>query len=164
MKLKHPTITVVLCTAVLLGTELTAQKVDIPPAIQRENTLQLAKQALKPEVTPLPDPLPNPFAGKVDPVTQIEAAPVTIAVDMELLSRVAATISVSGTFNMGGQPMLLVGSKKFKIGDSFPVFFEGQSYDLVISAINPTNFSVQYRALTYTRATRLSTTPKKSRP
>ncbi len=121
----------------------------------------------------VPETLPNPFVPKT---SQVEAPPDVVAppVDIapalggaELLATLAARVPATGTVNLGGEPMLLLGQKRLKVGDTVTISFEGQGYELSIAAVTSTSFTVKRGENIYTRPVRISavsTTPPTNRP
>lgn len=109
---------------------------------------------------PLPASLPNPFVGKEDVHPEESAAPVVAAqgapTGRELLASLAARIPSTGTMSMGGEPILLLGQKRLKVGDAFVISFEGQTYELSIAAVNSTSFTVKLGENVHTRPVRMS--------
>jgi hypothetical protein len=155
---------VFICIFVFCGPTLRAQKPDIPPVQDREKFIVganelLAQQKTLPIIT---EPIPDPFVGKIDII--IKEDPVLAPVGAALIEKLANRIPVTGSVNLGGVPILLMSQKRLKVGDVYTISFEGQNYDLEITAITSITFSVRYRSINYTRATRLSGVSKQSRP
>jgi hypothetical protein len=112
----------------------------------------------------LPSPLPNPFVAKEgevvpDPITVSGKTAETPLTGADLLARLALQIPATGTVTIGGEPLLLLGQKRLKVGDTYTISFEGQSYDLSIAAVTPTSFTVKRGDILYSRPVRLSSTP-----
>lgn len=113
----------------------------------------------------LPDPLPNPFVAREPEQVQTpelpEPTPMVAAPadSIEFLGKLAAEIPATGTVTLGGEAILLLGQKKLKVGDTYTISFEGQSYDVSIAAITPTAFTVKRGEILFSRPTRLSGTP-----
>jgi hypothetical protein len=72
----------------------------------------------------------------------------------------AAAIPVSGAMRLGDETLLLVGQKKLKVGDTLRISFEGKPYELSISDIGATTFTVQRGEFLHTRAIRLTSSPR----
>jgi hypothetical protein len=110
----------------------------------------------------LPAPLPNPFVPKTSEpeiVPEVVAPPVEPAPALggpELLASLAARIPATGTVSLGGEPMLLLGQKRLKVGDTVTISFEGQSYELSIAAVTSTAFTVKRGENIHTRPVRIS--------
>jgi len=135
------------------------QNADIPPPDARialvARVAALAESRGKAVV--LPENLVNPFTGVVREQTVVEVAIGSIPVGLsgpELLSQLAATIPSTGTLVFGGNAMLLLGAKKAKVGEKIPVSFEGKDYQLTLTAVTPTTFTVQLGKELSTRTVR----------
>lgn len=105
----------------------------------------------------IPKDIVNPFVG----VSVLDDAPAGNAVSPvaplaghELVVKLASQIQASGTVNLGGEWILLVGQKRLKVGDGVRIDLEGQSYELFIASIAATNFTVRRGDLVYTRSVR----------
>lgn len=122
---------------------------------------------------PIASPLPDPFIAKqaeqpaTEPQASVETSAFPPADSIELLERLAQQIPATGTVTLGGEPMLLLGQKRLKVGDPYTISFEGQTYEVSIAAITATSFTVKRGALLFSRPTRLSvpnTSTPSSRP
>lgn len=139
------------------------QKSDLAPFKQRQDIISKAAGLIESRGRPvvLPDDLMNPFVGRVE-APQVDAADTSTAsvVDAlagtELLARLAAQIPVSGTASLDGEALLLLGQKRLKAGDVVRISFEGKSYELTITYIGSTSFTVSKSGLSHTRPTRLA--------
>ena len=69
-----------------------------------------------------------------------------------VLEMLAERIVPSGILKMGGQSILLFGQKKLKVGDGLTITFDGIDYDLDITAIGNTNFTLRYQGEEITRS------------
>jgi hypothetical protein len=87
--------------------------------------------------------------------TQVEA-PLS---DSEILDKIAAKIVPSGTIFVGGQPMLMFGKKFVKVGSHFLVTFSGSDYDLVLTSIDRTTFTLALNRAKTTRPIQTDTPP-----
>jgi hypothetical protein len=124
-----------------------ALRPDVTPPAAREQSVSLAQRlAAAPEVPKVVVGPRNPFAAPAQ-VRDLVAAPAVVAPpqvsDRRLLDAMAPLINPTGTMALGGQPILLFGQKRIKVGDTLPITFEGRSYSLVISAIQSTSFTVR---------------------
>jgi hypothetical protein len=139
---------------------------DISPPKQREALVSSALKvlAVRSEPVSVPDVPPDPFHWPAEPEAVVEETPAEVVgppvMGSDLLAKLAAQIPVTGTVNIGGQPILLLGQKRLKVGDTVTISFEGQSYDLSIAGIAPTSFTVKRGELIHTRPTRLSNTSR----
>jgi hypothetical protein len=134
---------------------LTAQ--DVVPPLKRMETLDLARKLLTTssihldaETVAGKNPF-NPQAAAL--VEQPAAAPaaVVMTADRDLLVMLAPSISPSGAVRLGDTSILLFGQKKFKVGDVLPIVFQGVTYELVIAAIEQTNFTLRLNKEEITR-------------
>ena len=71
--------------------------------------------------------------------------------DSEILDKIAAKIVPSGTIFVGGQPMLMFGKKFVKVGSHFVVTYAGSDYDLVLTSIDRTTFTLSLNKVKTTR-------------
>ncbi|MFA5264782.1 MAG: hypothetical protein WC378_13245 [Opitutaceae bacterium] len=129
-------------------------KSDILPGAQRQPAVALAqKLAQVPALSPLSHDLKSPFnppgfeqEDEDEAKAKVAAAaaePVKPKGDRDILEIIASKVNPSGTFIMGGEPMLLISKKKFKIGDSLTIAFDGRDYEIEITSIERTSFSLR---------------------
>lgn len=145
-----------------------AEGVDLTAPKLRVDTVAKAQALVEAQRAPvvLANPLPNPFVRvplkKSDDETEQEessvapTAVVPILSGMELLTRLAAAIPATGTVNLGGSPLLLLGQKRLKVGDTLPISFEDKDYEVSITSISPTAFTITRGSHSYTRPLRLA--------
>ena len=138
-------------------------KSDLVPPDARARIVALAEQlASSQPLAALPADLPNPFAPVgFDLVTPSEttrsatagaaAAPVQPTSDSDILALLASRIVPSGTLVFNGQPMLSFGDKRVRVGDHLTVTYNGKDYDLEISAITRTTFTLRLNGAEITR-------------
>lgn len=143
---------------------LSAQRSDVLPPARRvpvvEGATQLAELG---QPKPLPEPLKNPFSPTptIQETSQAPAraaAPAAIT-DRQLLEAIARQIDPTGTVAIGGEPMLLFGQKRIKVGDALPITFDGKPYDIVITAIQSTSFTLRLRGEEITRSIKPANRP-----
>lgn len=136
-----------------------APSVDILPPQKRTASLDLVRSLLTTKPIDISaDSLAknNPF-NPVKPVVEAETVskgPVTPGSalnEQDLLKSLAATVTPSGTMQLGDQLILLFGQKKLKVGDRIPIVFQGSTYELQISAIERTSFSLRINNAEITR-------------
>lgn len=126
-----------------------AQKSDLVPAGVRAEVVAKANELATRDIESLarlPDDPTNPFTGKLPKVSAQTAAPVAVRSllsDDQKLNAIAGSIQPTGTIALGGESYLLFGQKKFKVGDSIPIVFEGVTYDVVFTDIQSTRFSIR---------------------
>lgn len=137
-------------------------KADLVAPVVRDKVVNDALRVVDSRNQPftLPTPLPNPFVGKQldrpEGDQPVVAAPTWRGPD--LLARLASRIPSTGTISIGGSPMLLLGQKRLKVGDTYPISFEGQTYEVSIEAVTATTFTIRRGEDTHTRSVH-STTP-----
>lgn len=135
---------------------------DIVPADKRrlsvEKAALLAKQ-VKP--APLPEPLSLPFAPPNFELSDAEEAAAALAAarlanpgspnlpapptDHQLLEEIGAKVRPNGTMFLNGKPLLMFGKSFVKTGAHFTVTYKGADYDLELTQIDGTNFTLRYK-------------------
>lgn len=156
----------VLLMAVGLGgliPSLGAQGADILPPLRRQEVVDQAKLIIDPPAQPevtaeLNSPFfPNSLKPKEEeplaPVTDtsapvVAAAPASV---YELLGEIAPQINPTGAITLNGQPLLLFGQKRIRVGDQLPIIYDGENYTLLISRIESSNFTLRLGAAEVTR-------------
>ncbi len=142
-------------------------KSDLLPPADRRPAVELAERLAKPTTPPpLPADLVQPFNpaafGQPDPeelkaiaaaqaaqaAAQVSTKPST---DRDFLNIIAAKIMPSGTLILDGEPLLIFGRKRLRIGDRFTVTYEKQDYELVLVAIERTTFTLRLNQEEITR-------------
>ena len=98
-----------------------AQSDLVPPNIRGQVVADALRVAeMRGGTVALPEPLPNPFVPKtaeVEVVPDVAAPPVETAPVLggaELLAKLAGRVPATGTVNLGGEPILLLGQKDSK--------------------------------------------------
>jgi len=76
---------------------------------------------------------------------------VSLAPDRDILVGAQSQVRPTGSMKLGGNVFLLIGQKKLKVGDIIQIVFNGQTYELSISAIDSTNFTLRYKSEEITR-------------
>lgn len=159
-----------LCALGLTACLLAAPKSDILPSSARQKTLALADELSKPaKLEPLPTPLRPPFNppgfDQPDP-EELQARENTQAnepakpkSEREVLATIAEKITPSGTIILSGNPILILNKKKFRVGDTLSVSFEGRDYDLEITAIDRSSFTLRMNRSEITRPIKAGKTP-----
>ena len=64
--------------------------------------------------------------------------------EREILENLAAKLPTKGTIILNGQPFLILTGGRVKVGDKFTVAFNGQDYELELTAIERTTFTLRY--------------------
>lgn len=147
---------------------------DIMSPASREPTVAMAQRLAEPGVpAALPEDLVHPFNpaafGQPDPeelraIAAAQAASAAAAsqakpsTDREFLALIAARIAPSGTLIMGGESLLIFGQKRLRVGDRLTVTYDGRDYDLELSAIARTTFSLRLNSDEITRPIQLRKT------
>ena len=71
--------------------------------------------------------------------------------DHQLLEEIVSKVKPGGTVYVGGRPLLMFGRKFVKIGTHFTVTYKGSDYDLELTQIDGTNFTLRYKSDEITR-------------
>jgi hypothetical protein len=71
--------------------------------------------------------------------------------DRELLEAIMGKIRPGGTAVLLGQPILMIGKKFVKIGAHFTVTYKSSDYDLELTQIDGSNFTLRYKSEEITR-------------
>ena len=137
---------------------------DIPTPQKRAAMVGLAKGIITSQ-SALVEPinaatLKNPFSpAEASPQQSVSMAPttssgpavVTQTTDFSRLELIAPKVTPTGSVVIGGESLLLFGQKRLKVGDHLPIVFEGKPYDLEISGIQSTNFTLRLNGVEITR-------------
>ena len=145
-----------------------AVKADIDPPDKRKLTVDAAEKLSKPVDVPAALVLgASPFfpvgfdlpdaeelaalraAGKSLPGAG-PAAP-TVLSDKDVLAKISEKIVPTGTIFVAGQPMLMFGKKFVKVGTHFTVTYSGSSYDVALTSIDRTTFTLRLNGQEITR-------------
>lgn len=141
---------------------------DLLPPARRQSAVETAERISRPPAPPaVPEDLPQPFnppdfetttPGEVKPgmgaapgrpaapaSPGVAAAPAGPAGDRDVIEMLAAQIRPSGMINLRGSPRLIIANKPFEIGTRFTVTYSGQDYELELTAIDRTTFTLRYR-------------------
>jgi hypothetical protein len=79
--------------------------------------------------------------------------------EREILESLAAKLPTTGTFIFNGEPLLVLGRGRVKVGDKFTVAYNGQDYELELTAIDRTTFTLRYHGEEITRSIKLGKSP-----
>lgn len=145
---------------------------DILPPARREASVKTALAlASTRKATSLPAGLKNPFfpSGFSTPdsaelkalAAEGKASAQAAAPESEsqILSDIAAWMNPSGTLKWKSTTFLLIGEKKLKVGDHLMITFKGHDYDVGISAIDGSSFSLRLNHTEITRPINSGTSP-----
>jgi hypothetical protein len=80
-------------------------------------------------------------------------APVLVS-DRELLEKIAEEVIATGMMQQGDRTFLLIGKKRFKVGEHLAVNSGGIAYDVEISFIDRTSFTLRLNKEEITRPIR----------
>lgn len=139
----------------------------VPPARRTVTTELAARLVAQREVTKLPDSTVNPFNpasfDALDPEEARLAAEAArrakavtptaprITTDRELLMAIAAQLKPTGMVTLGSDPILLMGSRKIKVGEPISASFEGKPIAVTVTAIDRTSFTLRLNSEEFTR-------------
>jgi hypothetical protein len=137
---------------------------DLATIEQRQSVVELANRLSQPADLPaVPDDLKTPFtpAGfdRPDPVEKrgltstapsAAAGPSAVAKPVtprDILETIASKVNSTSSVTMGGVTSLFVklpggGQKRLKVGDRLTITFEGSDYELEITSITSTDFTL----------------------
>jgi hypothetical protein len=149
---------------------------DIAPPDKRRVSVEKAAQiARRQKAAPLPVTLSLPFAPPNFDLTDAEEAAAAAAAarlanagnpsippppsDHELLQEIVAKVRPSGTFLLNGKPLLVFGKRFVKTGAHFTVTYKGNDYDLELTQIDGTNFTLRYKSDEITRPIQTGKSP-----
>jgi hypothetical protein len=135
---------------------------EIAPPDKRKLSVDKAVQiARQKKAAPLPVTLSLPFAPPGFDLTDAEEAAAAAAAarlanpgsptgpaapsDHELLAEIVAKVRPSGTISIGDKPLLMFGKRSVKTGAHFTVTYKGNDYDLELTQIDGTNFTLRYK-------------------
>ena len=161
-------IAVVLLAAVAAPRASARVESEIAPADKRKPSVDLAAAVAKQaKVAPLPENLVQPFAPPGFDLTDAEEAAAAAAAarllnqgsgptvaaesDHQILEDITAKVRPSGTIYVGGKPLLMFGKRFVKTGAHFTVTYKGVDYDLELTQIDGTNFTLRYKSDEITR-------------
>jgi hypothetical protein len=141
-------------------------KVDVSAPAKRAQLVEradLLSKRLEPEK--IDAALQNPFS--LQNLAGVEVAPVASAPpkanrpasDRDFLALLASQLSPTGTFILNGEPIILFGQKRMKVGDRVPLSFDNAVYELEIAGISQTSFTVRFKNEELTR--QISAKPSK---
>jgi hypothetical protein len=150
----------ILAMAALPAALWAAPAFDVQPVAKRAATVELAGKLLNPPPsTDGAGGLVNPFTlngSRSEDVSADESQAAAnkaaiLASNRSLLAALAEQLDPKGTFVLGGESIILLGQKKLKVGERYPITFEGAVYELEITSIETTRFSVRYKNEELTR-------------
>lgn len=134
---------------VLVGANTLSAQADIPPPDTRVAVVTAVTKVMESRGKPadVPEESISPFTGKVraaEPEPDYSNLPVPVGLSgPELLSQLAGKIPSTGTLVFGGNALLLIGPKRVKIGEMIVVNHDGKDYQLTLTAVTSTTFTVK---------------------
>jgi hypothetical protein len=145
---------------------LAAPQPDLAPAAKRAATVELAGKIARPhDPVPLPADYPRPFSppgfDQRDPeeekaktaATQVATEAAKPTGDRQILEAIAPRVTPDGTALLPrtGEPVLFFRQKKLKVGDHLTITFDGHDYEVEITAIDRTTFTMRLNSAEITR-------------
>ena len=133
---------------------------DLASIESRRIVVEMAQNLAKVEApADLPESLPQPFnpqgfnrVVREEPRASEAGAPAPKAAgDRDILAAIAPRVTPTGTFNLGGNRWLQFSKKRLKVGDHLTVTHDGQDYNLELTAIDATNFTLRLNREEITR-------------
>jgi hypothetical protein len=150
-------------------------KSDLNRPEARRAVVELATRLSEPPpLDPLPADLVHPFNpaafGQPDPeelkaLAAAQAAASAAAVqtkpttDRDFLQLIASRIMPSGTLMIGGDPLLIFGRKRLRVGDHLTVSYDGRDYELELTGIDRTTFTLRLNHDEITRPIKSAKSP-----
>jgi hypothetical protein len=134
---------------------------DISSSQNREATVQLARQLAR-EIHRVPaTATPSPFnPADFDAPDETNKGPKQPSVaappksDREILEALALRFPANGTIARGSKIFLTAGRKQFEAGQIFTLSELGHDYEVELTAVSATAFTLRYRNETFTRPVR----------
>jgi len=137
----------------LAGSAHAATKADVPPTAARKKVVDLAAQIAQPAATIAIQPtLKSPFHPdsfkQPDPEDArgkgaAQPGQAKVLTEKDILLAISEKVNPSGTATLGGEQVLLIRQKKIKKGDRLSISFDGQDYEVEITDIQRTTFSLR---------------------
>lgn len=136
-----------------------AAPVDVQHPKKREQVVEQAALLAKttpPEAAVPPENVRNPFTAA--PIDDIRTARPTS--DKDLLSILSEQLQPTGVIGLGDDlKLLLKGQKGVKVNEKLTLSFDGAMYDVEVTAISNTSFSLRYNQTEITRSIKSGKTP-----
>jgi hypothetical protein len=142
---------------------------DVAAPAQRQPAVAFAERVLNAKPAGNLPASANPFTLAGDRSASVEAPDeeqaaaaraAILASNRNLLQVLAEKLEPKGTFVVGGDAIILLGQKKLKVGERYPITFEGAVYELEITSIETTRFSIRYKNEEITRPIVITKTGK----
>ncbi len=148
---------------------LEAASSDILPPSRRKATIDLAgRLATPPVLAPLPADLKSPFtppgfdqpdpaelAARAAALAAANSQPSKPTSDRDLLATISEKLTPSGSAFVSGEQVLLFPGKKLRKGDKFIITYDGRDFELELTDIQRTTFSLRLNRAEITRPIKL---------
>ena len=69
-----------------------------------------------------------------------------LASDADIVQMLVSLVNPTGAVELGGEPYLLFGEKRLKVGDRYVVTKDGVDYTVTINSIESNRFSIRYNS------------------
>jgi hypothetical protein len=169
MKTKR-TLPWILAGALLLEGAASARAKELSDIVTIDKRRAIVEEAIvlakPPTIATIPATIPNPFAplgfDQAEGGERTASGPARVdapPTDRELLKSIASQIRPSGTIMVGSTPMLMFGKRFVKVGSHFTVTYKGTDYDLELTAVEGTNFTLSLNREQITRPIQTGKTP-----
>jgi hypothetical protein len=96
----------------------------------------------------VPATLKNPFSPTQDVVVN---EPIRTRSGKELIAILAAQLQPTGSASRDGEKFLLLGQRKVKVGERVPIAFENAQYEVEITSIDGSTFTIRRNDEEFTR-------------
>ena len=141
----------VLCAGSLYAQPVVTADIEAPQ--KRAVSVELAARILKapsPEEIQVPDGLRNPFDPTAEAKVEMKSG--RPGSDKELLELLADQLKPTGVMGRDDAMVLLLkGQKGVKLNDKLTLSFDGAAYEVEVSAIDNTSFSLRFNQAEITR-------------
>lgn len=147
----------------------------LPPGRRAANVELATRLAVAREPAKLPAKAINPFnpqswdardpeemrleAEAAEAARRAGLASVRTTTPRQLLEALAGEIRVTGVVSLGGEPILLVGSRKIRVGEVITATHEGRPLTVTVTAIDRTSFTLRLNGEEFTRSIKSGTKP-----
>lgn len=148
-------------------TAFAAAASDIAGLAARRETVAMALSLIEPApISPLPDEIVNlfnpvafgqPDAEELAAIAAARAAEAAASAkakptsDTDLLELIAQRVVPSGTVTLNGEPLLIFGQKRLRVGDRLTVTYDGRDYTIELTAIQRFTFTLRLNRAEITR-------------
>jgi hypothetical protein len=138
-----------LCLALVMLSSAQAADVVILPAARRDDVLAKSTALAAYDEVKSEAATKNPYVLRQESApaeTQVAAPVVSFGInDAQLVQQLIAQMDVRGVMMVRDIPRLKVGQKIVKAGDSLMLSHEGAVYDVQITALDASRFTIRYK-------------------